>query len=403
MISQFIMVTRRGALLTIGATLPVAGCTGTSDTDGEIENRESNKSKSVPDTGTNETDSDTESKEPQPEINITETNTPESILKGSNFEVTTTINTDSNVTITTEAIDENGKTIAGRTKQINQTGEQVITLSHSLSRVAALGNGTIYVRATAGSVTEQASSDITITADWKIAFTNARENMEQFLSDFAAVSSVNEPTILDNTISTSGGVGTSLLIEAEDLAFEALEEVPDSNGSSRNKIQRLRSEIGVAKEMKRIQDSISGIYSQLQEGVDSVRYPQLEEDTLDNLDTQQIRFSNSVSDLNPVVGSRYERKAEQFELRLENIDNVLNAIEDASSAQYDLERERYDSAFTSATSAKSRFETILEKLNDPETYPPRDRVDQSFIGHIEEWKSAANEIQLSAAAEQGSE
>lgn len=403
MTSQFIMVTRRNALLTIGAVVPVAGCTSTSEVNEENETGIGNESKPVSGKSSNETDSETETTENPPEINITEINAPESILKGSDFMVTTTINTDTNATITTEAIDENGETIAGQSTQINQTGEQVISLSHTLGRVAAVGNGTIYVRATAGSVTEQASSEITITADWKVAFTNARDNLDQFLSEFAAASSINDPTILDNTISTTGGANTGLLFEAEDLAFEALEGVPDSNDSFQNKIQRVRSEIGVVKEMENLQASVSDIYSQLQGSIDPVSYPQFDDDTLDNLDTQQVRFSNSVSDLNPIVGSRYEQKAEQFASELESIDKIFNAVENTSSAQFDLERERYDNAFDSAKSAKSTFETVIENISDPEAYPPTDRVDQSFVTHVEEWKSAANEIQLSAAAEQQSE
>lgn len=393
------MVSRRSALITIGAALPLTGCTSTSDTDEEGEN---NSSEPNSEADSNRTNDQTNSTKESAEISIVNVATPESITKGSDFEITTTINTDTNVTLSAEVIDKNDNIIAEDSTHINQTGEQVITLSPS--REAALGNGSIQVQATDGSVIERSSSRVTVTADWQEAFINAKDNLEQFLSEFAAVSPIDEPTILDTTISTDyTNEGRSLLTEAEDLSFEALEGVPDSNNSFRNKIQRLRSEVGAARKMSTLQGQVFNVFSNNQDRLDSDSYPRVELNQLDEQESQQSEFAVTVSDLNPVVGSRYEKKAEQFESELESMDNILAATREVSTAQDALDDDRYDTAFTSAKEAKSMFETVIENTNKPEAYPPIDRIDESFVDHVKEWKSAANEIQLSAAAEQGSE
>jgi len=393
------MVSRRSALITIGAALPLTGCTSTSDTDEEGKN---NSSEPNSEADSNRTNDQTNSTKESAEISIVNVATPESITKGSDFEITTTINTDTNVTLSAEVIDKNGNIIAEDSTHINQTGEQVITLSPG--REAALGNGSIQVQATDGSVIERSLSRVTVTADWQEAFINAKDNLEQFLSEFAAVSPIDEPTILDTTISTDyTDEGRSLLTEAEDLSFEALEGVPDSNNSFRNKIQRLRSEVGAARKMSTLQGQVFNVFSNNQDRLDSDSYPRVELNQLDEQESQQSEFAVTVSDLNPVVGSRYEKKAEQFESELESMDNILAATREVSTAQDALDDDRYDTAFTSAKEAKSMFETVIENTNKPEAYPPIDRIDESFVDHVKEWKSAANEIQLSAAAEQGSE
>lgn len=85
------------------------------------------------------------------------------------------------------------------------------------------------------------------------------------------------------------------------------------------------------------------------------------------------------------------------------MDKVLNGLRELTNAQSSLDRENYDTAFSNAKLAKSTFETVLENINDPEAYPPAGRVDQSFINHVEQWESEANEVQLNAAAEQQSD
>jgi len=155
--------------------------------------------------------------------------------------------------------------------------------------------------------------------------------------------------------------------------------------------------------MSTLQGQVFNVFSNNQDRLDSDSYPRVELNQLDEQESQQSEFAVTVSDLNPVVGSRYEKKAEQFESELESMDNILAATREVSTAQDALDDDRYDTAFTSAKEAKSMFETVIENTNKPEAYPPIDRIDESFVDHVKEWKSAANEIQLSAAAEQGSE
>jgi hypothetical protein len=374
------MVTRRKALFTVGVAVSMTGCTDTSSPEEEVENGGSDETDAQSESNSNETNSDADSEESTATVNITSIEASETIEKGTNFEVTTTLTTDTEITLIVEVIDRNGESVAENSTQINQTGEQSITLSSSLSRRAALGNGSIRVRATGESISEESSSNITITADWQEAFTDAKDNLEQFLSEFAAVSSVDEPTILDTTISVDyTNEGRGLLTEAEDLSFEALDGVPDSNNSFRNRVQRLRSEIGVARDMSILQSQISVIFSESQDRLDSDSYPRPNNDRISEAESQQSEFSATVSDLNPVIGSRYSDKAEQFESELEYMDNVLGAAREINTAQNALEDERYDTAFSSAKSAKSTFETVVESISDPKTYPPTDRVDQSFV------------------------
>jgi len=395
------MVSRRKALMTVGAAVTITGCTNTST---PSESRAPNETEASNGSENNKSGSDGTSSEPQATIEITAVEVPESIVKGSDFDIVTTISTDTSVTLTLEAFDANDESIAEQSTQINQTGEQSITLSTSVSRQAALGEGSVRVRATGGSVTRESTSQITITADWQVAFTDAKENVEEFLAEFTAVSSVDEPTILDTNVSADyTNEGRSLLTDAEDLAFDALEGVPDSNNSFRNKAQRLRSEIGVARDMSTLQEQLSDIFSEAQGQLDSDSYSRPNNDRVSETESQRSEFSATVSDLNPVVGSRYEAKSEQFESELESMDSVFSGIRELATAQNALDRENYDTAFSSAQSAKSTFETVVEEINSPESYPPTDRVDQTFVELVEELESTANDMQLSAAAEQQSE
>ena len=392
---------RRKLLLSVGAitTVVTAGCT---DTSSQGENTETNETETPDEPQSNESDSDINSSEPT--IEITTIQAPETITKGSNFDVTTTITTDTEATLIFEALDKNGESVAKQDIQLNETGEQSITLSLSLSRRAALGNGSTRVRVTSGSVTEVSTSQVTITADWQEAFTDAKENLEQFLSEFAAVSSVDEPTILDTTISVDyTNEGRELLTDAEDSAFEALGGVPDSNSSFRNKVQRLRSEIGVARDMSSLQGNLSDIFSESQDKLDSESTIPPDVDRINEAESEQGDFYAKVLELNPIVGSRYEDKAEQFESELESVDDVFTGIRELTTARNVLDDESYDAAFNSARSAKSTFETVVGDINSSESYPPTDRVDQTFVDHVEEWESAANEVQLNAAAGQQSE
>ena len=392
---------RRKLLLSAGAatSLVTAGCT---DTSSPSEDTETNENEAPGESENNESDSDVNSSEPT--IEITTIQAPETIIKGSDFDVTTTITTDTEATLIVEVLDKNGESVAEQDMQLNETGEQSITLSSSPSRQAALGNGSIRVQVTSGSITEQSTSQVTITADWQEAFTDAKENLGQFLSEFAAVSSIDKPTILDTTISVDyTNEGRELLTDAEDLIFEALDGVPDSNDSFRNKIQRLRSEIGVARDMSSLQGNLSYIFSESQDKLDSESTIPPDVDRINEAESEQGDFYAKVLELNPIVGSRYEDKAEQFESELESVDDVFTGIRELTTARNVLDDESYDAAFNSARSAKSTFETVVGDINSSESYPPTDRVDQTFVDHVEEWESAANEVQLNAAAGQQSE
>lgn len=395
------MISRRNALLTIGVALPLAGCTDTSDTDEENQNRKTNSSESVSETSGDRTDNEASSTEESAEISILNVTTPESITKGSEFETTAIINTDANITITTEATDKSGNIIAQKTTQVNGTGEQAITMSGSVSRAADLGNGSVQVRVTNGPVTERFSSKVIVTADWQEAFSDAKDNLEQFLFEFAAMSPEANPTILDTTISvdyTNGSRG--LLTEADNFCSEALDGVPSSNNSFRNKIQRLRFEIGAARKMSLLQEEISSIFSNNRK---SDPYPRIEPDRIDEQESQRNEFFSTVSDFNPIVGSRYEAKAEQFESELSNMDEILTGIRKVGSARGLLDDGNYDAASTYSKEAESIFTAIKQNLNKPESYPPIDRVDESFIEYVEEWESEANDVQLIAAAGQASD
>lgn len=264
------MVTRRKALLAVGVAVSIAGCTDASGPEEEPENERNNESEPLSESENNETNSDVDSAEPTDTIKITGIEAPKRVEKRSNFDVITTITTDTEVMLTAKVIDKNGESIAEHSTQINEIGEQSVRHTFSLSRRAVLGNALIRVQATSESVTDESSTNITITADWQEEFADAKDRLEQFLSEFAAASSVNEPTILDTTISTDyTNEGRSLLYEAEDLVFDALQDVPDSNKSFRDKVQRLRYEIGVARDMSLLQEQISGIFLDTQGVLDS--------------------------------------------------------------------------------------------------------------------------------------
>jgi hypothetical protein len=398
------MATRRKALLTVGAVISVAGCSDASDTEGSSENESTNRSESQGETSTNETESDSGESPATIEIgNIETANTAE---MGSYLDVTTTVTTDTETTVTVEIIDQNGEAVGEASTDINATNEQTVTLSAIPATTSATGNGSVRVQATSGSVSKEASSEVEIVAPpegWEQPLEDTKTSIEQFLDKYAAIGSESgDSTILDVTISDpyADNNDTGDLFDAEDHASEARSEAT-GNDDAIQKTRRIRDEIRFLKELDDLQEAASDIWPLLQTELEGFRDDRNISGDLDPQyntasDTHDTA-STSLDEFNPIVGSNYEQKLTQIKAELDIVDRMINAITAVFSARNNFEQGFYGTAFDRAQSARRDFDLAVRDIEDESNYPPEDSIDEKFRDHAREWKEEANQIEEEAS------
>lgn len=400
------MTTRRKALLTLSAVVSVAGCTDTSDTVDTSETGESNGSKSQSETNNNETESDPNSTDSSATIEISNIDVANTAEMGSYLDVTTTVTTESNTTVTVEIIDQSGESVGEDSTEINATGEQTVTLSAIPAFTSATGNGSVRVQATSGSVSKEASAELEIVAPpegWEQPLENAKQSIEQFLERYAAIGSESdESTILDVTISDpyADNNDTSDLFDAEDHAREARDEAT-GNDNAIQKTRRIRDEIRFLKELDDLQQASSDIWPLLQTELEEFR---ADRDISGDIDPQYSTASDthetvstSLEELNPTVGSNYEKKLLQIETELDIVDRMINAITAVFSARNNFEQGLYGTAFDRAQSARRDFDLAVRDIENGTNYPPENAVDKEFRDHAQEWKEEASRIEKEAS------
>jgi hypothetical protein len=241
---------------------------------------------------------------------------------------------------------------------------------------------------------------------WERDYNSAKENVQQFLDDFSAVGSDEEgATILVTTLTDdySSAPLSGYLAEADTLLGDAGLEAP-SGSSERKRIDRLRDETTALSALSTCQDSLWDLYSMLVERLDDYQNGQSYNYELDDAhsDTQSEadEFSNLVEDLNPIVGSQYTEKVDQLNTELDVIDDLISGIIVLFSARDSYDDEIYGIAYDRAQSARRDFESAVEEIEDPESYPPTDQVDEEFLDHAEEWLSEAEDIEQSSLGRQ---
>jgi hypothetical protein len=400
------MATRRKALLTLGAAVSVAGCTDTSDTADSSETGESNESELQKETNNKETESDTNSTNSPATIEISSIDAANTAEMGSYLDVTTTVTTDSDTTVTVEITDQSGESVGEDSTEINATGEQTVTLSAIPATTSATGNGSVRVQATSGSVSKEVSTKVEIVAPpegWEQPLENTKRSIEQFLEKYAAIGSESDDsTILDVTISDpyADNNDTSDLFDAEDHAREARDEAT-GNDNAIQKTRRIRDEIRFLKELDDLQQASSDIWPLLQTELEEFREGR---DISGDIDPQYSTASDthetvstSLEELNPIVGSSYEQKLIQIEAELDIVDRMINAITAVFSAQNNLEQEFYGTAFDRAQSARRDFDLAVRDIEDETNYPPEDDIDEEFRDHAQEWKEEASRIEKEAS------
>lgn len=400
------MATRRKALFTLGAAISVAGCADTSDTETPSKTGEANESESRGETNTNETESDTDSGGSPATIEIGNIETANTAEMGSYLDVTTTVNTDTETTVTVEIIDQNGEAVGEASTDINATGEQTVTLSAIPATTSATGNGSVRVQATSGTVSKEASSEVEIVAPpegWEQPLEDTKTSIEQFLNKYAAIGSESgDSTILDVTISDpyADNNDTGDLFDAEDHASEARSEAT-GNDDAIQKTRRIRDEIRFLKELDDLQEEASDIWPLLQTELEEFRG---DRNISGDLDPQYNTASDihdtastSLDEFNPIVGSNYKQKLTQIEAELDIVDRMINAITAVFSARNNFEQGFYGTAFDRAQSARRDFDLAVRDIEDEGNYPPEDSIDQEFRDHAQEWKKEANQIEEEAS------
>lgn len=400
------MATRRKALLTLGAAISVAGCTDTSDTQDSSENESSNETEAQAETNNNETESNTDSSEPSATIEIDSVDVSNTAEMGAYLDVTTTVATDADTTVSVEIIDKNGESVGETSTTINASGEQTVTLSPIPSTASTTGNATVRVRATSGSVSEEASSEIEIVAPpegWEQPLEDAKRSVQQFLEKYASIGSESaDGTITAVTLSDpySENNDTGDLFDAEEHAGEAREEAT-GNDDAIQKIRRIRDEIRFLKELDDLQEDASDLWPLLQTEIERFREDRSISGDLDPQystasDTYET-VSTSLEELDPIVGSNYEQKLSQIESELDIVDRVINAITAVFSARNNFDAELYGTAFDRAQSARRDFDLSVREIEDEANYPPEDSIDNEFRDHVQEWKEEASQIEKEAS------
>ena len=395
------MIDRRRILISAGGIVAIAGCTG-----GEQQPEEGETNNSTQSAGSDSESNTSEPDEPAANIEITSVSAPETVEQGELVDVTVTVTGDVIPTVTAEAVDVNGETIAEDSIETEDVGEQTVTLSLGLGAQVPTGNSTIRVRATNGTTTTESSADIEIVRippDWQDPFEEAKTNIEQFFSKYAAVGSESDDaTILDTSISDGySNEGSGNLQTAEDLAWEAFSE---AEGGARQRMDRLRDEVAFLMELRDLQSQTCTIFSLFETELERFRGDQPLSGEVDSQyqtvsDTHQ-QVSNTLEGLDPVVGADYEAKLDQIEGELEIVDLMINAMSAVFSSRNFFNEEFYGTAFDRAQSARRDFGLAARDIGDEGTYPPNDAIDTPFRDHAEMWQAEASEIENKSSGRQ---
>jgi hypothetical protein len=394
---------RRRSLLTAGAIFALSGCTSDSSENGETSNDDADVSNE------NNQSVSGESTVDETVTEIVDISAPSTVEQGGSFDIDVTVSATSSSTVTAQLLDGDGGVIAEGSSDVDGDGETTVTVSLSIPRDAASGNSTLTATVDDGSTSDESTVTIAIAEvleDWQRYYRDAEENVRQFLNDFSAVGSDSEDaTILDTTLTDEFPSSrlSRYLAEADSLLGDArLETSPGT--SSRKRIERLRNETTALQSLSDCQDSSSEAYSLLEDTLEEYRNDGNLNSEIDRVYTEAQdefdEFTNLLSDLNPIVGSHYEEKADQLDSELDVLDRIIGALAPLFSARDAYESEFYGLAFDRAQPARQDFEDAVEDLEDAEAYPPTDQVNQEFLDLAEEWVDEADEIERSSSGRQ---
>jgi hypothetical protein len=390
---------RRREAITTGGIVLITGCAGnTPETDADTS--ESNT------TDTDTADTNTTDVQSQPEeeektvLTISNVSVSDPVKQGSNIVVSAEINTTTNATVTADLTTVNSSKITSTQTTVTPETKDV-TIELSIPNDAIPGEGTARVVVQAGNISDQSTIPVTISEvipEWKKPFNVATKRVKKYLNDFAAEGSEAEDrTILDTTISSGfGSAGTFVLSEADEAAFNALEEVDGGNQNARGQIQRLRSEISMLRELDNTQESVCELFPQVQDGRITGSYFE----TVEPVRKKQKQLSKSISNLNPIVGTLYKKKVTQMDEEINAVNNMIAPIEDFRSAQDSYDSQSYGAAANQAQVVQSQIQSVINDINTPTAYPPTDSVDEDFVSAIESWETKALNLQQKAAEKQ---
>lgn len=406
---------RRRFLTTSGLAFSaaIAGCGETEGNGSDDSPTDTPGEDPEPDESPTETEASDDSEtgtesEPDTTVQIVAIDVPTTVEQGEIFDVEVTIDADVASTIRVALIDPEGDTADEAEADVPEAGEHTEPLSLTVSRQEVVGEGVVAVDLTAEDRSDETTVDVEIAdvlEQWERRVRDARNIVEEYLDDFAAVGADEDGTILDTTVTDDYGSASDIspLFEADNLLGDARLET-DPGTENRELVVRLRTEVDVLLSISRCQRQTQAVYEALLDSLDDFqsesRLRQNPDDDYTDAREQHDVLRESSEELDPVVGSNYEAKIEQLSGELDALDRLIGGIAPLFSARDAFEDEFYGLAFDRAQSARRDFELVVRDVGDERTYPPEGQIDDEFLEHAEEWESEADEIERQASNRQ---
>lgn len=384
---------RRRYLCAVGgatASFAIAGC---ADETGDDSNPESEE---VPDADDGDApqpddavdDDPSEVDEAEPVLYLLDIDAAATAEQGEALEVEVTLETSPPAEVSA-TIERNGDVLSEDAGRVDE-GEQSLTLELEIPDDAD-GEKTLEVEADNGEKT--ATETLTIEIDsafvaWESYLEEGRRQIRNLLEDYAAHSDVDDPTILDVTLTTSGYEQYEYRsgIQTADSEYGSARLATDAGTEERKKVESVRQEAAVLKEIAIIQEELHDFFDDLEEALERVEDDRQTtgglRDTYLELEDMYEEIDELAEGVEPFANEYVVEKVEQIESEIGILDQLVAGISTLFTA-FTVEH---------ALDARREFDAVLDVVTDEDAYPPEGRVDEELVDHVQRWRDEADDI-----------
>lgn len=400
---------RRGYLSAVGGTtasLAIAGCadeTGEPDPDPEEEPDVDDGDDPQPDDDPG--DDGLEESNDDPVLELLDVDAAATVEQGKTLEVTVTLETNPPAAVSA-TLEADGDVLAEDTGRVDD-GEQSLTLELEIPDDVA-GEKTLEVEADNGEETATESKSVEIVdaiEPWESRLQEGIAYIEEFLQTYAdTAEGVENPTFIDVTATTP----EFNWVDVSDASTEARTQLRDARditepaSDARDLVDEYRDENDALRSMVQAQDDVCTIFEELEglwelydDGRDYSRdADEARADAEDSIDEVEEEF-DELQEYH--VRDDYEKKFEQWSAEVAAMDRAIGGINYLFSARNAAEEEFWALANDYASDARRDLDDALRQIDQESDYPPEDRVDETLVEHIEEWRDEADSIERTSA------
>lgn len=373
-----------------GTAVSLAGCT---EEDEQPEPEEA---------GENIADDDlADDDEPEPDdgdddpqtLSITNVDAPATGEQGEDIEIEVTVDTEAEYSVAVGLFDnlEDDESRGEDSVTVEDPDETTVLLKLSMHRHASTGEKNLLITAESEGVevTETQPFELLEGPEaWELHLDRAIGHLEDMLDDVASNADGGELTLINVTMTDSGvelgDYRFDQISDAEDKIWDAKSAV-DSNTPGRETIDIVEKELDQLKILVGIQEELQIFYGELEDALELVIE---ERQTTPGLRDTYIEIENEFGEMIDIDVEEYsvqhdiETKIEQFETEIEILDLHIAAI---------------SNLYTSfgpegALDARRGFDDVLDLIDNPDSYPPTDSIDEDLVDHVQGWWDETDEI-----------